>query len=249
MTKLSWGAVGERFYEAGVDQGVLYVGANDGVPWNGLVSVSEAPTGGDATPYYVDGVKYFNQLSSEEFEATLEAYTYPDEFAECDGTVSVSNGLSATQQKRKSFGLSYRTKVGNDLDGVDHAYKIHLIYNAYASPSGQTHSTISDSYDPFNFSWKLTTVPPAFKGSRPTAHFVVDSRETPSEVLSRIEEVLYGSASETSRLPTVPELRYIFESYNASQFDAGAVNEPYYATFDGGPPISNQTSTVDGGAP
>jgi hypothetical protein len=233
----------------GVDQGVLYVGTAEGVPWNGLVSVSEAPTGGDATPYYVDGIKYLNRLAGEEFEATLEAYTYPNEFATCDGTSPYKNGLFVTQQKRKPFGLSYRTKIGNDVDGADHAYKIHLIYNALASPSPRSNDTITDSVDPFNFSWKLTTTPPAIAGRKPTSHFMIDTRETPFEVLTRIEEILYGSDDEASRLPTIPELVYIFESYNASTFDAGTVLEPYYATFDGGPPVSNQTSTVDGGAP
>lgn len=249
MTRLTWGAVGERFYEAGVDRGVLFVDNAEGVPWNGLVSVSEAPTGGEITPSYIDGIRYLNDVASEEFEATLEAYTYPDEFEQCDGTVPVKNGLFGTQQKRKPFALSYRTKVGNDVDGLKHGYKIHLIYNVTAAPTPRTNTSVGDVVEPDNFSWALSTIPESFKGHRPTAHFMIDSRDTPRDVLIRIEEVLYGSDTEISRIPSVPELVYIFESYNASLFDAGLVGEAYYGIFDGGIVPELQTSTVDGGAP
>lgn len=248
MTRLSWGDPGERFFEAGVDRGVLYVDAAEGVPWNGLVSVSEAPVGGETTPFYVDGVKYSNNHTSEEFEATLEAYTYPDEFSECDGTALVANGLFATSQRRKPFGLSYRTNIGNDVDGAEHGYKIHLVYGASASPSPRSNTTMSDSVAPFNFSWKLTTKPPAFLGRRRTAHFVIDSRETPADVLAHIEDVLYGTDDTPPRLPVVPELVYIFESATATEFDAGTFIEPFYATFDAGNFAEPATSTVDGGA-
>lgn len=249
MTRISWGDPGERFFEAGVDRGVLYVDDAEGVPWNGLISVAEAPTGGETTPYYVDGVKYFEKASNEEFEAEIEAYTYPVEFSECDGTKLVKHGLFATQQARKSFGLSYRTGIGNDTNGVQHGYKIHVVYNATAAPTSRENSTIGDTVDPFNFTWKVTTRPPRFKGYKPTAHFVIDSREAPVAVLETLENILYGNFENTSRLPSAPELLYIFESFNSSFFDAGTPIEPYYATFDGGPPISNQTSTVDGGTP
>lgn len=249
MTRLTWGAIGERYFETGVDRGVLYVGSEEGVPWNGLVSVSESPTGGDAQPFYIDGVKYLDHKASEEFEATIEAYTYPDEFSVCDGTASVSNGLFATQQKRKPFGLCYRTRVGNDVDGIDHAYKLHLVYNAKVAPSSRASTTVSESIAPDNFSWAITTTPPFIRGHRPTAHFVIDSRETTAHLMSRIEDVLYGTADEAARLPTLPELVYIFESETATSFDAGSPIEPVYAIFDGGVVPELQTSTVDGGAP
>lgn len=247
--RLKWGEIGDRFFEAGVDRGVLYVGTQDGVPWNGLVSVSESPTGAEAEPYYVDGVKFLNYRTSEEFEATVEAYTYPDEFAVCDGTASIVNGLSATQQKRKPFGLCYRTKIGNDVDGVDHAYKLHLVYNAKVSPAEKAYTTVGASIEPDNFSWAITTTPPLLRDRKPTAHFEIDSRKTTPHLLARIEDVLYGTDTTPARLPTVPELVYIFESETASIFDAGLVGELYYGLFDGGVVPAVQTSTVDGGVP
>lgn len=249
MSRLTWGAAGKRFYEAGVDRGVLFITNGPGVPWSGLISVSEEPVGGDLKSHYIDGFNYMNRIGGEEFTATIEAYTYPDEFAECDGTRSIGNGLFATQQRRKSFGLSYRSKVGNDVDGIDHAYKIHLVYNALVQPASSSHTTIGESIEPDNFSWKVASRPPILEGYRPTAHFVIDSRETPSEVLAQIEDILYGSDTLTSRLPSVGELAYIFTSYHTSIFDAGDVNEPYYNTFDAGTPAEPYTSTIDGGAP
>ena len=249
VTRLSWGAVGERYFETGVDRGALYVDGAEGVPWNGLVSVSESPTGGETTPFYLDGVKINRRFSSEEFEATLEAYTYPDEFGVCDGTQAVANGLFATQQRRKSFGLSYRSRVGNDIDGSDHGYKIHLVYKASAAPSPRNNATMGDTVQPFNFSWKITARPPKVRGFRRTAHFVIDSRETPKSVLAKIEDVLYGTETEPARLPSVPELIYIFESATATYFDAGSPIEPMYAIFDAGSPAELSTSIVDGGSP
>lgn len=250
MTRLKWGEIGERFYEVGVDRGVLYVDDNPGVSWNGLVSVSESPNGGEAQAYYLDGIKVFNRANSEEFEATIEAYTYPPEFDQCEGERAIRNGLAITQQSKKSFGLSYRTKIGNDVDGVEHGYKIHLIYGALANPSQRSNNTIGDSIDPFNFSWQITTKPPSIKEHKPTSHFIIDSRETPPIVLLRIEEIIYGTFDGNPRLPTIPELLYIFNSYNTSVFDAGDPIEPYYATLDGGmPPSTIQTSTIDEGGP
>ena len=249
MTQLTWGVVGKRFYEVGVDRGVLFVGNKNGVVWNGLVSVSENPIGGEATPYYIDGVKYLNQASLEEFEATIEAYTYPSEFEECDGSSSMGNGLSATQQMRTPFGLSYRTQVGNEVDGLSHGYKLHIIYNALASPSQRSHATLSSAIDPFNFSWKLTTSPALISDHRFASHFVADSRTTPSSVMSTIENILYGTDGVASRLPTAQELVYIFQVYNTSSFDAGVVPESYYATFDGDVLNTIQTSSIDGGGP
>lgn len=249
VTRLNWGLPGERFFETGVDRGVLYVENADGVPWNGLVSVSEAPVGGETTPYYIDGVKFLNKASSEEFEADIEAYTYPDEFGQCDGTTLVSNGLFATQQRRKAFGMSYRTLVGNDVDGSDHGYKIHLVYQARVAPSARANQTMSETAEPDNFSWHVSTKPIALRGRRPTAHFVVDSRETPADVLAHLEDVLYGTEDTAPRLPVVAELVYIFESATASFFDAGSPIEPMYAIFNAGLPGEVNTSIVDGGTP
>jgi hypothetical protein len=247
VARIAWNAVGERRFETGVDRGVLYVENEDGVPWNGLTSVSEDPDGGEATPYYIDGVKYLNHMSQEDFKATINAYTYPDEFGVCEGTAPVGNGLFVTQQTRKSFGLSYRTMVGNDVEGVDHAYKIHLIYNAMAETSDREHESLSDDVEAAEFSWNLVTTPPTFTGYRPTAHFVIDSREVPSDLLTSIEDILYGSQGETARLPSVPELLFLFEEYQASVFDAGTLVEEYFQTFDAGVVPELYTDLIDGG--
>jgi hypothetical protein len=174
MTRLNWDVVGERTFETGVDRGVLYVDGSDGVPWNGLISVSESPSGADLSEYYIDGIKYLQLLAGEEFTATIDAFTYPDEFASCDGTRSVGNGLFVTQQPRKGFSLSYRSQVGNDVDGISHGYKIHVVYNALAAPSARQRNSLSDSIAPLNFSWQISTKPPRFAGYKPTAHLVID---------------------------------------------------------------------------
>ena len=213
MAVLVWGNIGERYYETGVDRGVLFPTTGDGVPWNGLVSVSEAPSGGEPRLYYFDGFKYLNLATAEEFAATIEAFSAPDEFDKCDGTASIHNGLFITQQKRESFGLSYRTRIGNDVDGTDHGYKIHLVYNALASPSSRANSTLNDSPSPITFSWGITTAPPPITGFKPSAHFVIDSRKTPRAVLGLIEGVLYGNSVANSRLPEVSELMELFEQF------------------------------------
>lgn len=248
MTTLVWNAVGERRFEVGVDRGVLYIDGN-GVPWNGLVSVSESSSGGDVKPYYIDGVRYLNHAELEEFEATIEAYTYPEEFALCDGTAPVANGLFVTQQTKKSFGLSYRTRVGNDVDGTDHAYKIHLVYGAMAEPSDRSHDTMSESIDPFHFSWRIQTKPERFKGYKPTSHFVIDSREVPVDLMKQVNDILYGSDTSSARLPSVAELLFIFTEYETSVFDAGHLSDEYFAVFDAGEISDPYTSTIDGGTP
>ena len=212
MTRIAWGTPGERFFETGIDRGVLYIDNFDGVPWNGITSVSEAPTGGEARPYYLDGYQYLNISAAEEFEATINAFSSPREFDICDGTLSISNGLYATQQPRKSFHLSYRTMVGNDTEGAEHGYKIHLVYNALAAPSSRDNTSIGDSAAPIGFSWAITTLPPAITGIKPTAHMVIDSRMTPPELLAEIEDILYGSNSNSSHMPDVEELMSIFNT-------------------------------------
>lgn len=210
MSRLNWGATGTRYYETGVDRGVLYVNGY-GVAWTGLTSVVESPSGGEATPRYIDGIKYSNTASSEEFAATITAFTYPDEFAQCDGTHEVRSGLFLHQQIRKPFGLSYRTKIGNDLS-EDHGYKIHLVYNALVSPSERENATVADETDPNDFSWTITTRPPVISGYKPTAHFTIDSRDTDPEVLSLVEDILYGTEIESPRMPTFEELLEVFDT-------------------------------------
>jgi hypothetical protein len=206
VSKLVWNAVGTRFFEVGVDRGVLYVDSQPGVPWNGLTGITENASGGEAKPYYVDGVKYLNVASSEDFEATLTAFTYPKEFGVCDGTFSPRSGFILTNQRRRPFGLSYRTKIGNDVQGQDHAYKVHLVYNALATPSDKALTTMGSSSDPTEFSWKLTTKPLLIPGFAPTAHFVFDSRDIDALALGRIEELLYGTSTTSAHLPTYDEL-------------------------------------------
>jgi hypothetical protein len=186
---------------------------SNAVSWIGLTSVKEAPSGGEPKPFYLDGLKYLNLSSSEEFEATIEAFSSPREFDLCDGTVSMANGLFITQQPRRAFGFSYRSRIGNDLEGSDHGYKIHLVYNALAAPSGQDNNTISDSPDPITFSWAVTTIPEVIAGVKPTAHFVIDSRQTPEDLLENLEDILYGTAELAPRLLPADELFTMFTEY------------------------------------
>jgi hypothetical protein len=211
VTRLSWGDYGSRFYEAGVDRGVLYTDGSDGVPWNGLTSVTETATGGAAKPYYIDGEKYLNVASREEYQATLTAYTYPEEFSECDGSVQIRPGLLATKQQRKSFDLSYRTLIGNDQT-VAAGYKIHLIYGVLASPSARVYKSTSNSVDPDDFSWTLTSLPPAISGYKRTSHFIIDSRFIDPDTLSGIEDILYGNDETASRIPDVSEIMDLIDS-------------------------------------
>lgn len=213
MPKLAWDEVGKRFYETGVDHGVLYLPNEtgkytNGVVWNGLVSVSESPSGAEANPQYADNIKYLNLYSVEEFGATIEAFTYPEEFEACDGSAEVAKGVYATQQTRKSFGLSYRTLIGNDLKGTDYGYKIHLVYGAMATPSEKARSTVNESPEAVTFSWELTTTPmdPKVAGFKPTAHIVVDSTKTVPAKLTALEDKLYGSATLSASLPTPDEV-------------------------------------------
>lgn len=244
MTRLSWDAVGERFYEGGVDRGVLYIN-NQGVAWPGLVSVAESPTGGEPKPYYIDGFKYLNVAASEEFEATIEAFSAPAEFAACDGLNTMYAGLVLTQQPRRQFGFSYRTRIGNDLDGLDHGYKIHLVYNALAAPSERTNTTINESAEAQVRSWKLTTLAPKLYGHRPTAHFIIDSRTAPVDVMASFEDLLYGTETTQPLLPTVAELLALF---NLGAYDGGTPDTDLGNVLDGGIPMESMTF-MDGGLP
>jgi hypothetical protein len=206
MSRLTWNAVGSRFFETGVDRGVLFVDTNPGIPWSGLTGVSESSSGGTAKPFYLDGVKYLNVPSAEEFEATITAFTYPVEFSVCDGSGRPRPGLFLGQQRRKTFGFSYRTRVGNDLEGADYGYKLHLVYNALAEPSERGFTSTGKDTDVSDFSWKLTTKAIIVPGYKPTAHMVLDSRYINPITLGKIEDMLYGGDSTISHLPTFDEL-------------------------------------------
>lgn len=205
MSRITWGDVGSRFYENGVDRGVLYVAELDGVSWSGLTSITENASGGVAKPYYVDGEKYLNTTSREEYAATLTAYTYPDEFEVCDGTAAVRPGFMATNQRRQPFGLTYRTMIGNDLS-PNAGYKIHLIYGALASPSSKAFKTLSTGQDPDDMSWSITSLPPAASGFKRTSHFIIDSRKIDATTLGGLEDILYGTDTTAPRLPAYTEI-------------------------------------------
>lgn len=211
MSKLTWDNIGERLFETGVKQGVLYPIQSDGkytkgVAWNGLTAVTESPSGAEATPLYADDIKYLNLLSNEEFGATIEAYTYPDEFAECDGSAELATGVMIGQQKRKVFGLCYRTTIGNDVDGNDHGYKLHLIYGCLAAPSEKAYSTINDSPEAITFSWEVTTTPVNVEGFKPTSQITIDSTKADPTKLAALEAVLYGAEAAEAKLPLPDEV-------------------------------------------
>lgn len=198
MSQLQWDKVGEHFYETGVDHGVLYPMAaggqayEAGVAWNGLTAVTESPEGAEVTALYADNIKYLNLMSAEDFKATIEAYTYPEEFEACDGSAALAEGVKIGQQSRKAFGFCYRTKVGNDLN-PDLGYKIHIIYGATAAPSERAYETVNDSPDAITFSWEVSTIPVEVSGYKPTAHVEIDSTKVASAKLALIEAALYGS--------------------------------------------------------
>ena len=219
--KLKWDEVGKREYETGVSKGVLYPYANGkyekGVAWNGLTGVTESPSGAEASPLYADNIKYLNLLSAEEFGATIEAYTYPDEFAECNGETSLMDdktpidGVNVGQQARKTFGMSYQTKIGNDTD-AEAGYKIHLIYGALAAPSEKAYATVNDSPEAITFSWEISTTPIEVPGLKPTACITIDSTKISKENLQKLEDKLYGNDSEGEpTLPTPAELLDLFK--------------------------------------
>ena len=206
MSILTWDKTGERYYETGVQKGVLYPMQDDGsyskgVAWNGLTAITESPSGAEATALYADDIKYLNLISNEEFGATIEAYTYPDEFAECDGSASLADGVMLGQQKRKTFGLCYRTAIGNDVDGSDYGYKLHLIYGCLAAPSEKAYATINDSPEAITFSWEVTTTPVTVTGFKPTSQITIDSKKVAADKLKAIEDLLYGTAEKEASLP------------------------------------------------
>ena len=214
MAILTWDNVGERVFEAGVDRGVLYIPNNGiydtGYAWNGLTAVTEAPSGAEATAQYADNIKYLNLISAEDFGGTIEAFTYPTEFAQCDGTAYPQTGVSVGQQARKSFGFSFRTRLGNDTNGTDNGYKLHLVYGALAAPSEKAYNTINDSPEAMTFSWEFTTTPVAVTGLKPTAILTIDSTKVSDTALTSLENALYGTAGTNARLPLPDEVIAFF---------------------------------------
>lgn len=211
MSKLVWDQSGKRLYETGVDHGVLYpiqTGGvySKGVAWNGLTAVTESPSGADVNDTYADNMKYLGLVGAEKFGATVEAYTYPDEFAECDGSVELVKGATIGQQNRKVFGMVYRTVIGNDVDGNEHGYKLHLIYGATAAPSEKAYNTINEDPEAITFSWELSTTPVNVTGHKPTASLTIDSTKTDPTKLAELEKILFGDTETEPRLPLPDEI-------------------------------------------
>lgn len=208
MAKLVWDKTGDRLYETGVKNGVLYIPTagvySKGVAWNGLTAVTESPSGAEATALYADDIKYLSLMSTEEFGATIEAYTYPDEFAACDGSAELADGVMIGQQKRSTFGLCYKTTIGNDTEGNDHGYKLHIIYGALAAPSEKAYASINDSPEAITFSWEITTTPVNVTGAKPTASLVIDSTKADPTKLAALEDILYGKDGEPGNEPRLP---------------------------------------------
>ena len=209
--KLVWDNVGERFYETGVKNCALYLQNTDGsypkgVAWNGISAINESPSGAEASPIYADDTKYLNLISNEELSASIEAYTYPDEFAECDGSAEIATGITIGQQPRKAFGLAYKTTLGNDIVGNEYGYKLHLLYGCKAAPSEKAYSTINDSPEAITFSWEISTTPVNVKGFKPTSNLTIDSSKVDPEKLATLEAILFGSESAEARLPLPDEI-------------------------------------------
>lgn len=211
MSKLKWDQIGERLYETGVDKVVLFPMESTGqygagVAWNGITAVNESPSGAEPTALYANNGKYLNLISNEDFAATIEAYTYPDEFEECDGSKEIAPGVVIGQQKRKVFGLAYRTLLGNDVDGYDHGYKLHLVYGCLAAPSENNHSTVNDSPEAGTMSWSVSTTPVEVADAKPTATVTIDSTKADKAKLKKLEDMLYGTEQAESKLPLPAEV-------------------------------------------
>lgn len=250
MVKLAWDSVGERLYETGADHGVLFLpdggGAyTDGVAWNGLTTVTEKPSGAEANPQFADNIKYLNLISAEEFAATLEAFTYPDEFSQFDGLATPTPGVHVGQQARRTFGLCYRTKIGNDVDGDDLGYKLHLVYGCQAAPSEKAYNTINDSPEAITFSWEITTTPVLVTDMKPTSIITIDSTKVDADALAALELILYGDVAVDPALPTPDDVIALFE---------GTITEatPTAPTYDSGtntitiPTVTGVTYFIDG---
>lgn len=226
---LVWDESGDRLYETGVDRGVIYTRNDDGTypkgaAWNGLTKVTESPSGAEATTLWADNQKYLNLVSAEDFGCTIECYTYPDEFAACNGEVTIADGVTIGQQTRSSFGFSYRTKIGNDIKGDDYGYKIHLVYGCYAKPSSKDNNTTDDSPEAVTLSYEVSTTPVNVDGMKPTAHLVIDSTKCPSEKLKQVEVAIYGSTTKAAYLPLPKEIITMVGLTEASAMKAPQTN-------------------------
>jgi hypothetical protein len=248
MTALEWDKVGERIYETGVDHGVLYIPNSgglytDGYAWNGLTSISESPSGAEASPMYADNIKYLNLVSVEEFGATIEAYTYPREFAQCEGSVSPEPGVAIGQQRRKAFGLSYRTRIGNDVEGDELGYKLHMVYGALAAPTERAYNTVNDSPEAATLSWEITTTPVEVPGFKPSATLTIDSTKVGAAELAALELLLYGATGVNPRLPLPAEVIAIFADSLTSVTPTEPTNSGNDVTI---PAITGVTYYIDG---
>lgn len=247
MARLTWSEPGNRLFEAGIDRAVLYVEGATGVPWTGLIGVQDNRSGGETKPRFLDGVKVSNHSSLEQFAGTIEAFAYPDAFAVCDGTAKLQHGLRARRQRRRPFSLTYRTQVGNELQGVDYAYKIHILYNLRAEPADRGYETLGEDIEPMTFSWDVTARPEMVEGLVPTAYFEIDSRDVPSELLEIVENMLYGDSTQDASLPSAGELFFLFDSYDDLVYDAGGPFTPVFSIHDAGSATTSVTSTIDSG--
>lgn len=250
MSRITWDATGERLYETGVDRGVLYPRSStgeyiNGVPWNGLVSISESPSGAEATPQYADNIKYLNLVSTEEFGGTIEAFTYPTEFGQCDGSAEVTPGIHVGQQTRRTFGLAYRTLLGNDVDATDHGYKLHLVYGALASPSEKAYTTVNDTPEAITFSWEFTTTAVDVPGHRPSATITIDSTSVDPGALAALEDILYGTELQDPRLPLPAEIIDLFEGTVEVVFATAPTFNPGTNTITI-PTVTGVEYTIDG---
>lgn len=211
--RLQWDTAGERYYEVGVSKGVVFPMANGaystGEAWSGLTNVTESPSGAEANPFYADNIKYFNIVSAEDYGASIEAYMYPDGFADCLGEKEIAKGVSISQQPRSSFGFSYVNQIGSDTDGESHGYKIHLVYGCFAAPTEKSHDTINESVEPGTMSWEISTTPVAVSGMKPTAHLCIDSTKCDPDQLEKLEDIIYGTEEAESRLPLPDEVAKI----------------------------------------
>jgi len=215
MSELVWDKTGEHLYESGVSKVVLYPMQDDGayskgVAWSGVTNISESPSGAEPTAYYADNIKYLNLVSAEDYAASIEAYTYPDEWEECDGSAELVPGVSIRQQARKMFGLCYRTEIGNDTQGIGYGYKLHLVYNGLATPAEEEHQSINESVEPGNPSWDISTTPVKVTGKKPTACVTITSTKVDSTALAELEAILYGDDTNDARLPLPDEIKNLF---------------------------------------
>lgn len=249
MTVLEWDKVSEKVFEAGVDRGVLYMpnafGAYpEGHAWNGLISVTESPSGAESNKQYANNRVYLNLTSAEEFAATIEAYTYPDKFAECDGSAELAPGVFVSQQRRKTFGLAYRSLIGNDIDGTDHGYKLHLVYGGLAAPTEKAHTTLNESPEAGTFSWEISTTPVDVPGHNPSATLTIDSTKVNAAKLAELEAILYGTPGSEARLPLPAEVDALFNG--AATVEVRAVQPTQAGNVVTIPTVTGVVYKIDG---